>query len=120
MDDDRLIRELLSLQLAACGYEVEAAACGEDAVIAYREAREAGRPFDAVILDLQVRDGWGGEETLVELMRLDARVRAIVFSGTLQGSVEHYKRQGFHGVLAKPCSQADLHCEVEAVLHAPE
>lgn len=119
MDDDRMVRETMYRQLAICGYEVVAAVQGEDAVHAYQQAREAGRPFDAVILDLQVETGWGGEQTLGELLRLDPGVKALVCSGSLEGPKSGYEQKGFRGVIGKPYSLAELRAQVEAVLFAP-
>lgn len=120
MDDDHMVRQIMHRQLAICGFEVTIAVHGEDAVAAYRQAREDGRPFDAVILDLLVPAGWGGEQTLAELLRLDPEVKALVCSGTLKGSREHYRKQGFRGVLGKPFSFADLRSEVEELLQEQE
>lgn len=118
MDDDRLVRDMMYRQLAICGYEVTAADRGEDAVKAYSGAREAGRPFDAVILDLLVTAGWGGERTLVELQRLDPGVKALICSGTLAGPREHYEKKGFRGVVGKPYTMAELRGELETLLSA--
>lgn len=116
MDDDRMVRETMRRQLTICGYEVAAVVHGEDAVSAYRQAHEEGRPFDAVILDLMVANGWGGERTLDELLKLDPKVKALVCSGSLDGPKAHYERKGFRGVLGKPYSLGDLRGEVEAVI----
>ena len=118
MDDDRMVRETMRRQLAICGYEVTAAVHGEDALSAYLQAREEGRPFDAVILDLMVPTGWGGEQTLDELLRLDPEVKALVCSGSLEGPKAHYEKKGFRGVLGKPYSLSDLRGMLEAVLPA--
>jgi CheY-like chemotaxis protein len=116
MDDDRLVRETMHRQLAICGYEVLASAEGQEAVQAYREARAAGRPFDAVILDLMVAAGWGGEQTLQELRKLDPSVKALVCSGTLVGSEAEYVKKGFRAVLNKPYSLGELRGMLEATL----
>lgn len=118
MDDHQMVRETMRRQLAICGYEVLAAAHGEEAVNAYRQAREEARPFDAVILDLMVDGGWGGEQTLAELMVLDPGVKALVCSGSMEGPKAHYEKKGFRGVLGKPYALADLRRELEAVLQA--
>lgn len=120
MDDDRLVREMMHRQLAICGYEVTVTSRGEDAVSAYRRAREEGRPFDGVILYLMVGDGWGGERTLAELLSFDPGVKALVVSGSLDGPRTHYERKGFRGILGKPYSLEELRREVEAVLRAGE
>ncbi|HWR98225.1 MAG TPA: response regulator [Candidatus Methanoperedens sp.] len=116
MDDDLMIQKTMGRQLAVFGYEVVAAGEGREAVTAYAQAREAGKPFDAVILDLMVRDGWGGEQTLSELMRLDPQVRAILCSGTLAAPAAEYERKGFRGVLDKPYSLGQLRVKLEAML----
>lgn len=118
MDDERQVREIMHRQLAICGYEVVAAADGREAVAAYRQAREAGQPFDAVILDLMVPDGWGGERTLSELRRLDPGVKALLCSGSLSGPREDYEKKGFSGVLGKPYALGALRTVVEAMLPA--
>jgi len=120
MDDEKMVRETVRRQLVICGYDVAVAVHGEDAVSAYRQEREAGRPFDVVILDLKVADGWGGEQTLVELLRLDPGVKALVCSGTLAGPKTHYEKKGFCGVIGKPYSLADLRAQLEAVLLSQE
>lgn len=120
MDDDHMVRRVMHRQLAICGYEVTDAVHGEDAVAAYRQAREDGRPFDAVILDLLVPSGWGGEQTLVELLRLDPGVKALVCSGTLEGPRGHYEKQGFRGVLEKPYALAELRTAVGELLLGQE
>jgi CheY-like chemotaxis protein len=112
------VRETMRRQLAIFGYEVAATVHGEDALSAYRQAREAGQPFDAVILDLMVADGWGGEQTLSELLRLEPDVQALLCSGTLSGPVAEDRRKGFCGVLSKPYGMSELRGVLEAALPA--
>ena len=71
--------------------------------------RDQGRPFDAVILDLTVRDGVGGQETIRELLKIDPAVKAIVMSGYADDPVVlEPERYGFKGVLAKPFDKLKL------------
>jgi len=72
----------------------------------------------SLILDLLVPAGWGGEQTLVELLRLDPEVKALVCSGTLREPRAYYERQGFRGVLGKPYSLTELRGQVEALIPA--
>jgi len=118
MDDDSLVRRLISKYLTVFGYEVVAVAEGQEAVAAFAEQRALGRPFAAVILDLTVRVGWGGERTLHELLKMDPGVKALVCSGTLEEPAAHYRKQGFFGVLEKPFSQTQLHELVEVAVHS--
>jgi len=42
---------------------------------------DSGQFFDAVILDLTVKGGMGGKDTVKELLKTDPQVKAIVSSG---------------------------------------
>lgn len=116
MDDDRLMREMLRRQLAVFGFEVETFVDGREAVESYLRARDGGKPFDAVILDLVVDGDWGGERTLAELQRVAPGVKAMVCSGSLAKPAESYRRQGFSAVLGKPYSLTDLRLKLEEML----
>jgi PAS domain S-box-containing protein len=105
MDDEEVMRETLSLALAQLGFAVELAADGQAAVELYAKAQAEGRPFATVMLDLTVRGGMGGEETLRRLRAIDPAVQAIVMSGYTHSEVlEQYARHGFKAALAKPFS----------------
>ena len=103
MDDEEAIRELGQLMLEELGYEAETADSGEQAVEKYRQAREQGRPYVAVILDLTVPGGMGGQAALVELKKFDPQVRAIVSSGySTDPAMSNHREYGFAGFIAKP------------------
>ena len=90
---------------------------GQSAVGAYESAKGQGRPFDAVILDLTVRDGVGGQETIRELLKIDPAVKAIVMSGYANDPVVlEPERYGFKGVLAKPFDKLKLREVLSRVL----
>ena len=82
---------------------MELAEHGDEATAKYREALQAGRRFDAVILDLTIRGGKGGEATLKELLALDPAVKAVVSSGYSDSSaIAEYESRGFRACLTKP------------------
>ncbi len=114
MDDEQSIRDTACAILKTLGYEAESAGDGTAAVDRYRTAASQGRPFDAVIIDLTVVGGMGGEETIKALLGIDPRVRAIVSSGYSSDPVmSRFTEFGFCDVLAKPYRIED----VAAVLH---
>ncbi|MGB5985228.1 MAG: PAS domain S-box protein [Desulfobacterales bacterium] len=103
MDDEDFIRNLAEAMLKRMGYQVALAPDGEAAVAMYREAHEAGKTFDAVVLDLTVPGGMGGKEAIGHLRALDPEVRAIVSSGYSNDPVmANYAEYGFCGAVKKP------------------
>ena len=117
MDDDEFVRLSVRALLRSMGHEVDCAPEGASAVEAYRAARQAGLPYEVVILDLTVRDGLGGVETIERLRREDPAVRAVVSSGySDEPVVADYERYGFSGVLPKPYTVQDLERELDALL----
>jgi PAS domain S-box-containing protein len=109
MDDEEVVRKLVRRLLQQMGYEVELVEDGQRAVGAYESAKGQGRPFDAVILDLTVRAGVGGKETIRELLKIDRAVKAIVMSGYANDPVVlEPERYGFKGVLTKPFDRQSL------------
>jgi two-component system cell cycle sensor histidine kinase/response regulator CckA len=103
MDDEPSVRELAQAMLSHLDFQVTATVDGAAAVRAFQEARDAGRPFDAVILDLTVPGGMGGAEAFGLMRQIDPTVKAIVSSGYSNNPImSHYQEHGFSGVLGKP------------------
>ena len=109
MDDEEVIRTVTGEVLALLGHSVAFADSGEAAIEEYRAAREGGRPFDLVILDLTVRGGMGGVEALGRLRALDPGGRAVASSGYSEDAgLAGYREQGFKAFLKKPYSMREL------------
>jgi PAS domain S-box-containing protein len=103
MDDEGIVRDIAGVMIRSLGHEVELAEDGEKAIDKYRESMKAGRKFDAVILDLTVRGGMGGEEAIKVLLQMDPHIKALVSSGYAESSViAEYKTIGFKACLTKP------------------
>lgn len=103
MDDEDLVLRIAREILEHLGYEANLARHGEEALNLYSQALAAGTPFAAVILDLTIRGGLGGLETLEKLREMDPHVKAIVSSGYADNPVlTDYRDYGFQGVIPKP------------------
>lgn len=117
LEDDPLVRALIVRNLTSQQYEVTETAEGSETVRAYQEARQNGRPFDLVILDLSIPNGMGGVRAMEKLRQLDPEVLAIVSSGYSDDPVMAKPASyGFAAVLPKPYEPADMIRLVKSVL----
>jgi two-component system, cell cycle sensor histidine kinase and response regulator CckA len=103
MDDEEILRNVVGELLVTLGYEVRFAADGSQTIEAYCRAKEAGRPFDCILMDLTIPGGMGGKEAIQKLRQIDPSVKAIVSSGYSDDPVmADFRTHGFSGVVAKP------------------
>ncbi len=117
MDDEALIRSFLEETISLLGYDVTTCDEGGKAVEIYREAM-ASRPYDLVVLDLTIRGGLGGRETIQRLLDVDPAVKAIVCSGYTDDPVmSHYGAYGFKGALVKPASIEQIRTTLNSIFH---
>ncbi len=114
MDDEHAIRVLAEKILTRSGFSVATAPGGQEAVEIYKQAMDAGTPFDLVIMDLTIPGGIGGKEAIKSLMAIDPQVKSIVSSGYADDPVmANHAEYGFKGIVAKPYTKSEL---LEAIL----
>lgn len=102
MDDEHCMRLALSSVLEGKGYEVVLSSDGQKAIDLYSMALREGKPFAGVILDLTIRGGLGGQETIDALLKIDPDVKALVMSGYSEDPVLlNPQKYGFKGGLEK-------------------
>ena len=117
MDDEKMIWEVAGQMLTHLGYEIACAANGNEALEIYQEAMNKGTPFKAVILDLTIKGGLGGKDTIAKLLEIDPDIKAFVSSGYSDDPVvTGYKAYGFFGVIVKPYNIKEL-SEALAAIH---
>ncbi|HJV34797.1 PAS domain S-box protein [Geomonas sp.] len=109
MDDEEPIRTLTTGILEFLGYSVTTCSTGEEAVSLYREARETGEPFFAVIMDLTVPTGMGGKDAARHILALDPAARLIVSSGYSNDPVmARFAEHGFCAAIIKPYRSTEI------------
>jgi len=119
MDDDVVVRDVLNVMLEQTGYQSVQSCDGEEAIILYKDALEAGRPFDCVVMDLTIPGGMGGVEAIQHLKKIDPNVIAIVASGySNDDALSNYEDYGFSGRLEKPFRLKTLAETVRTVISA--
>ncbi len=117
MDDEEFIIQVTGDILESLGYDYESARNGEEALKLFIEAKKERRPFDAVILDLSIRKGMGGTETIKRMLKIDKYVRAIVASGYSEDDVmKNFRDYGFLAAIAKPFDINGLEDAIKQIL----
>jgi CheY-like chemotaxis protein len=109
MDDEDEVCKVVSQMLKRHGHHAATAPGGREAVKMYKDAMEAGTPFDIVIMDLTIPGGIGGKEAIKDLLAIDPQARVIVSSGYADDpAMANYTDYGFRGIVAKPYTQSHL------------
>ncbi len=117
MDDEKMICDVMTAMLENLGFGVMTASDGTETLKMYQDALDAGRPFDAVIMDLTIPGGIGGREAIGRLLAIDPDVRAIVSSGYADDPVmANYADYGFKGIATKPYTMQELQQTLQQVL----
>jgi CheY-like chemotaxis protein len=81
LDDDDSVLQTSQALLQFLGHSVQAVSHGEAALEAYQHAVTLGKSFDLLLLDLTIKGGMGGMETLKKLRISHPNVKAILTSG---------------------------------------
>ena len=105
MDDEAMMREIVGRLLADMGYTVVEVATGSAAL----EALGSGRPICAAILDLTIRGGMGGADTVHAIRRQFPELPVFASSGFSEDPVMSQPGQyGFTDSIRKPYRKEDL------------
>lgn len=109
MDDEDMVGEIACQMLGYLGFEAMRVTDGADAVREYKENRENGVPFSAVIVDLNVPGGMGGKEAASEILSIDRGAKVFVSSGySTDPIMVNFQEYGFAGGIAKPFDLASM------------
>jgi len=117
MDDEEMIRDVVTEMLEISGYSIETADDGKQAIEMCKQSMESGNPFDVVIMDLTIPGGMGGKEAVKDIVKMNPETRVIVSSGYANDPVmANYAQYGFHGVVPKPYTYSVLMKVLDRVL----
>src|SRR6266496_507960 len=111
IDDEAAIRESLQTLLELEGYDVAAAADGEEGI-----AKLGDRPFDLVLLDLALPDR-NGLDLLPELRAIDPQLSVIMITayGTVEDAVRAMQ-SGASNFLQKPWDNEKLLADIRSAV----
>ena len=103
MDDEAMIRDVSGKILEHLGFRADFACNGGEAIEKYRTARDAGKPYAAVIMDLTIPGAMGGVDAARALIDLDPEARILASSGySNNAAMMDFRGYGFSGAVVKP------------------
>jgi DNA-binding response OmpR family regulator len=113
VDDEELVRSVVTQALELSGFDVLTAVNGEEAV---RAIEERGDEIDLVLLDLTM-PGLGGQETFGVLKERRPDIKVLLSSGYDKDEVvARFAGDRPDGCIQKPFRTADLVARVRAIL----
>ena len=113
VDDEEMVRGILTDVLVSGGYHVFSATDGENAV---RVFRRDPKGIDLVLMDMTM-PRMSGLDAFLEMKKLNPDVRVMILSGhSAEGTSNELRRHGIRGVLQKPITAQSLLEAVSAAL----
>jgi len=117
VDDEDVIRTVLSRMLVRMGFTVAMASNGEEAIYIFKDSPEN---FDLIIIDM-LMPVMDGKETFYALKSLDPNVRVLLSTGyAMDESAQTLIDQGALGYLHKPYNINELSKNLKAILSQKE
>ena len=113
VDDESIVRDVVSATLQQLGYEVVLAADGQEAVATFGQRHEE---LLCVILDVKM-PRMGGEEALAELRKINAAVPVLLTSGyPEEDAAARFAGSGLAGFIQKPFGIRTLQDKLAAIV----
>jgi signal transduction histidine kinase len=113
VEDDRLVRDFVLVQLQALGYKTIPASTAAEALTVI----EAGQAFDLLFTDVIMPGGMNGQELAEEVGRLRPGTRVLYTSGYTDNALIEHGRFNQHAMLlTKPYRRSELAQMVRAAL----
>lgn len=102
-DDEQIIGDIACQMLDFFNCDAVHTTTAEETVEAYRNHYSEGKPFDAVIMDLNVPGGPGGKEAVKDVLAIDDKAHVYVSSGDSSDvAMINPEEFGFKGTICKP------------------
>lgn len=103
MDDEDMVGEIACQMLDYLGFDAVHVVDGKAAIQEFLSQKDKGAPFNAVIMDLTIPGGMGGEEAVHEILAIDPAAQVFVSSGySTDPAMVNFRDYGFTGVIVKP------------------
>ena len=119
LDSTELNRLVLRRHLNSSSVSVEEVASGEAAIAALRTAKIDGRPFDVIVLEMQLgaTDGISVARMIrADLLIRDTPIVLVTAIGRRKSDVEFFKSEGIETFVMKPVRRAQLASAIAQVV----
>jgi len=117
LDDEEVVRNMIGAMLEQLGHRVKLTGDCIQAMMEYQAALQSDAAYDAVIVDLMIPGGIGGQEVTREIRKMDPMAKIILSSGYATDPViANYEEYGFAARVVKPYRFDDLRKVVTQVL----
>jgi PAS domain S-box-containing protein len=117
MDDEEVMRDILSIMLQSLGYTVICTVNGQEAIDFAKKAHSQHKHIKGMIFDLTIPGGMGGLEAIGEIRKFDDSVPVFVSSGYTEGfAMKNPEEYGFTASLDKPFRKTELVALLEKYL----
>ena len=117
MDDEDMVGEIACQMIEFLGFKALRVADGFDAVKEYEKHQDEGDAFHAVIMDLTIPGGMGGEEAVGKILKINSGAKVFVSSGNSADPVMvNFQEYGFAGGIAKPFDLAAMQNILSSVI----
>jgi PAS domain S-box-containing protein len=109
MDDQEVVREIISTILKTFGYEVVCTENGQNAIDHVVAALREKRTFAGMLFDLTVPGAMGGKEAIKQIRKMGVDIPAFVASGYADDPIiKNPTEYGFTASICKPFIRSEL------------
>jgi PAS domain S-box-containing protein len=117
MDDEEPIREVLKDILIELGHFVTCASEGIEAFSIYKSSIEQNKPFDIVFLDLTIKGGLGGIDTMKKIRKINPSAKIVVSSGYADQIKSNFRDDGFDWKIDKPYTLDEINIAINRIIN---
>lgn len=109
MDDEEVMRDILTGMLSSLGYSVLSTQDGKEALFVFKDCIDSGKKISGMLFDLTVPGSMGGKEAIEEIRKINIDIPAFVSSGYADDPVmTNPAEYGFTASICKPYNKNEL------------
>jgi signal transduction histidine kinase/ActR/RegA family two-component response regulator len=109
MEDDEIVRETICSMLEKIGFEAVLSSKGEETLEILNDHQKKGHPLNFIILNLTIKGGMGGSETIRKIREFNKSIPVFVFSGYADNEImSEPVKHGFTASIPKPLKLLEL------------